>query len=100
MAVFVLKHSDPPLSITLFPALRHNTVASIVTFGLLSYIIPITPRGTDTLSTIIPFGLSLVNKILPVGSSSVITFFIDSIIPSNLSSSSIKRSSIALDNLS
>ena len=48
--------SDPPLSITVFPDLIHKLPASTVTFGRDSYIIPITPRGTDTLEISRPLG--------------------------------------------
>ena len=52
-----LKLSEPPLKIVAFPDFRHNAAASAETFGLDSYMTPITPSGTDTLSILKPFGL-------------------------------------------
>ena len=51
-----LNASLPPRSITEFPDLIQSPAASAVTFGLASYIIPITPRGTLTLDILRPFG--------------------------------------------
>ena len=70
--MLVLKHSEPPLSITLLPAFRHSTVASTVTLGLLSYIIPITPIGVEIFFILIPEGLSFESKILFIGSPKLI----------------------------
>ena len=46
ISIFVFIASLPPLKITAFPVLKHNPNASIVTLGLASYIIAITPSGT------------------------------------------------------
>ena len=45
--LFELKASDPHLKIEQFPDFKHKAATSAVTFGLLSYIIPITPIGID-----------------------------------------------------
>ena len=46
MASFELAASLPPFRITALPVLKQSPKASAVTFGLASYIIPITPIGT------------------------------------------------------
>ena len=69
MQVFEVIASLPPLSMTELPALRQRDAASDVTFGLASYIMAITPRGTVTFSILSPFGRTLPSSTLPTGSS-------------------------------
>ena len=63
-----LNASLPPRSITEFPDLIQSPAASAVTFGLASYIIPITPRGTLTLDILRPFGRFILEIASPIGS--------------------------------
>ena len=65
--------SFPPRSTQLLPVFRARAAASIVTFGLASYIIPTQPRGTRTRSITRPFGLT-VRSPLPMGDSSAATY--------------------------
>ena len=51
-----------------FPALRQSPAASAVTFGLDSYMIPITPKGTLINPTSMPFGLLCIEIISFIGS--------------------------------
>ena len=60
--------SDPPLNRQAFPDLRQSAAASAVTFGLDSYIIPTTPKGTLILLTSIPEGVGSKSVISPTGS--------------------------------
>ena len=62
--LLVLIASDPPLSITAFPDLKHSAETSDVTLGLLSYITPMTPKGIVTLEILRPLGLFQLSKIL------------------------------------
>ena len=55
--LFELKASEPPLKIAQFPDLRHKAETSAVTFGLLSYMTPITPIDVVTFLILKPFGL-------------------------------------------
>ena len=64
----VSKHSLPPRRITALPDFRQSAPASAVTFGLDSYIMPITPIGMHILPTIRPFGLFHIFDIPPTGS--------------------------------
>ena len=61
---------------TVFPDLKHKDATSDVTFGLLSYIIPITPIGIDIFEIFKPFGLFHFSRTLLVGSFNLIIFFI------------------------
>ena len=63
-----LNASLPPRSITEFPDLIQSPAASAVTFGIASYIIPITPRGTLTLDILRPFGRFILEIASPIGS--------------------------------
>ena len=60
--------SEPPLKIDALPAFNDKAPASAVTFGLLSNMIPITPRGVETLDICIPLGLCQESSIFPTGS--------------------------------
>ena len=72
--ILLLKYaSDPPLKITQFPDLKHKVETSAVTFGLLSYIIPIIPIGIVTLFIFRPFGLFHFFNSISTGSLSLIT---------------------------
>ena len=53
------------LNIKAFPDFRHNPTQSLVTFGLDSYIINITPIGTLTFFIMRPLGLFVVSITLP-----------------------------------
>ena len=55
--LFELKASDPPLKIEQLPDFKHKAATSAVTFGLLSYITPITPIGVVTFLIFNLFGL-------------------------------------------
>jgi len=72
--LFVLKASEPPLKITAFPDLKHKLETSDVTFGLLSYINPIIPIGTETLFIVSPLGLCHLLSVTFVGSLSFAMF--------------------------
>ena len=74
--------SLPPLKIAQFPDLMHSALISIVTFGLLSYITPITPRGTLFLYTLRPFCKSFLSNIFPIGSGRLMIFEMPSIMSS------------------
>ena len=87
--------SLPPLKIHAFDVLRHKTAASTVTFGLASYIIPITPIGTRFFPIIRPFGRFVIFIISPIGSFNAITSRTPSEIAFILSFVSIRRSIIA-----
>ena len=80
--IFVLIDSDPPLRIIELPDLILKAEASIVTFGLDSYIIAITPKGIDIFPTLIPLDIVFNSFISPTGSSIAIISFILSIIAS------------------
>ena len=67
--------SEPPLSITVLPDFIHRLPASIVTFGLDSYIIPIIPSGTEILEISRPFGCFHLDNSIPIGSSISAIFF-------------------------
>ena len=82
--MFELKASEPPLKIAQFPDLRHKAETSAVTFGLLSYMTPITPIDVVTFLILKPFGLFHWCKTLFRGFLNFIIWLIDSIIPSIL----------------
>ena len=63
--IFVLMDSEPPLKIIEFPDFILNAEASIVTLGLDSYIIAITPKGIDIFPTLIPLKILLNSLFLP-----------------------------------
>ena len=86
--------SLPPLKITAFPDLKQSPAASLVTFGLASYIIPITPIGTLFLPICNPLGLVHIPKTSPTGSSSAATCLRQLAIPSILASFKANLSSI------
>ena len=68
MALLEFIASLPPLSITAFPLFKQSPAASQVTFGLDSYIIPITPIGTLFCPICNPFGLVHILTTSPTGS--------------------------------
>ena len=76
--------SEPPFKITAFPDLKHKLATSEVTFGLLSYITPITPIGIDTLLIVNPLDLFHFSRILSIGSFSFMILLIESFISHNL----------------
>ena len=76
--------SEPPFKITAFPDLKDKAATSEVTFGLLSYITPITPIGIDTLLIFNPLGLLHFSRMLSTGSFSLIILFIEAFICLNL----------------
>ena len=96
MAIVLLEliASLPPLKITVFPDFRQRAAASEVTFGLASKITAITPIGVDTFSILRPLGLSVAERILPTGSGRVATSRTPLAIPSILSLSNLRRSSM------
>ena len=75
--LFVLEASEPPFKITEFPDLKHNAATSDVTLGLLSYIIPMTPIGIDTLLIFSPLGLLHFSRLLSTGSFKLAISFIE-----------------------
>ena len=80
--IFVLIDSDPPLRIIELPDLILRAEASMVTFGLDSYIIAITPKGIDIFPTLMPLDIVFNSLISPTGSSIAIISFMLSIIAS------------------
>ena len=82
--LFELIASFPPLRITALPALRLRIAPSTVTFGLASYIMPITPIGTLTFSIFIPLGLVDPSMTSPIGSASPTSSSQDTAMPSIL----------------
>ena len=92
MALLELIASLPPFKITVLPDLKQSENASSVTFGLDSYIIPITPIGTLFLPILRPFGLSHMEITSPTGSSSAATCLTPSAIPLILSGVSLSLS--------
>ena len=76
--------SEPPFKITAFPDLKHKLATSEVTFGLLSYITPITPIGIDTLLIVNPLDLFHFSRILSIGYFSFMILLIESFISHNL----------------
>ena len=80
--IFVLIDSDPPLRIIELPDLMLRAEASMVTFGLDSYIIAITPKGIDIFPTLMPLDIVFNSLISPTGSSIAIISFMLSIIAS------------------
>ena len=89
--------SLPPLSITAFPVFKHSPAASHVTFGLASYIIPITPIATLCFPIWRPLGLFHISITSPIGSSKAISSLNPLAISSILDSFSDNLSNIALD---
>ena len=69
-AILEFMARDPPFKTTTLPALKESARESIVTFGLASYIIAITPIGTLTFSIYSPFGLFHPSITSPIGSGS------------------------------
>ena len=67
--------SEPPFKITALPDLKHKQATSDVTFGLLSYITPITPIGIDTLLIFKPLGLLHFSRMLSTGSFNLVILF-------------------------
>ncbi len=76
ITLFVRIASLPPLKITAFPDLKHKVATSEVTFGLDSYITPITPIGTVYLLIAIPLGLFHFDIILNIHKKNNVTKFI------------------------
>ena len=93
-ALFEFIASLPPRSMTALPALRQRAAASEVTFGLASYIIPITPSGTVTFSILSPFGLVEPERTLPTGSGIAATSSTPFAMPSMRSAVRVRRSII------
>ena len=91
-AMFEWMASEPPRRITALLVLKQSENASTVTFGLDSYIIPITPRGTLFLPIIKPFGRSFIESTSPIGSSNAATWRTPSAIPSIRSGVNCNRS--------
>ena len=75
--LFVFIASEPPFKITALPDLKHKLATSDVTFGLLSYITPMTPIGTDTLLIFSPLGLLHFSKVTLTGSFNFTIFLIE-----------------------
>ena len=68
------KLSLPPRRISALPDFNINPLHLAATFGLDSYITPITPNGIDTFSIFNPFGLDHSPKFFPTGSSKMAIF--------------------------
>jgi hypothetical protein len=67
-SLFELNASEPPLNIEQLPDLIHKAATSAVTFGLLSYITPITPIGVEIFLIFNLFGLCHCSRTWPIGS--------------------------------
>ena len=97
MAILEFMASFPPRSTTALPALRHIAAASAVTLGRASYIMPMTPMGTDTFFILRPLGRSNRSRVFPTGSSMRVISIIPSDIAQMRSSLSIRRSRSPLE---
>ena len=97
ISLFEFIASLPPLNITVFPDFKQSPAASQVTFGLASYIIPITPNGTLFCPIWRPFGLCHIEITSPIGSWRPISSLSPSAMPLILSSFNDNLSSIASD---
>ncbi len=90
--------SFPPRRMVALPDFRQSTAASLVTFGRLSKMIPITPIGTLTCSMRIPFGRVRWSRTSPTGSGNSATCSIPFAMASTLSPSRRSLPIIALVN--
>ena len=97
MAKLELYASVPPLSTHTFPLFRHSEKTSKLTFGRASYIIPITPKGTERLVKCKPFGSVRSSSTLFKGLGNDATLRISAAMPLMRSSVSIRRSYSGFD---
>ena len=84
--------SLPPFKITALPDFKQSAKTSNVTLGRASYIMPTTPKGTDTLVKIIPFGRMVVESVRCSGEGSCATCRISSAMAVMRSAVSFSRS--------
>ena len=77
------------------PDFRHRLDMSMVTLGRLSYIAPITPRGTRFLPISKPLGKVRLSNTSPTGSGRAATVIVSRAIPSRRDAESISLSSMA-----
>ena len=87
--------SLPPRRSVALPDFRHRAAMSTVTLGLLSYMAPMTPRGTRFFPTISPLGRVCISNTSPTGSGIAATVRTSRAIPSSRSGESRSRSSRA-----
>ncbi len=84
--------SEPPLRMQALPAFMHSENTSKVTLGRASYTIPITPKGTVTLSMRNPLGRSTLISVIPSGDGRAATALMSATMSRSLSSVRRRRS--------